>query len=219
MLKDPNFNVADLTLRNMENGMSFSEYFYTSPIDGREIPTVVGVTVPTHPKWADTSNKNPVRMMCAAKHSTGIYLGFPLDHTIDMFSSTKILSDFAHFDLSTGMWYTMDEYLESLNRENWGDRSSPLSSGKPRPSHNTITTSYGLADNITQVLKHYRKVVSHPEYDVVMHVRFLNKDSWGGMRWHKQGKYLGNFKKKCEYMQDEKGLESLVQFHFYVIKN
>lgn len=218
MLKDPNFNVADLTLRNMENGMSFSEYFYTNPIDGREIPTVVGVTIPTHKKWADMQQKYAVRMMCAAKHSNGIFLGFPLDHTIEMFSSTVILSVMAEFDLSTGMWYTMDEYRESLNREDWDDRS-PLTSGKPRPSHNAMTTAYGLADNITQVLKHYRKVVSHPDYDVVMHVRFLDKDSWGGMRWHKQGKYLGRFKHKCEYMQDEVGLNSLIQFHFYVIKN
>lgn len=218
MLKDPNFNVADLTLRNMDKGMSFSEYFYTNPIDGREIPTVVGVTIPTHPKWKDNSKDTPVRMMLAAKHSTGIFLGYPLDHAIDLFSSTEILSDLADFDLSTGMWYTMAEYRESLQRDDWNDRS-PLECGKPRPHHGAMATSYGIADNITQVLKHYRKVVCHPDYDVVIHLRHLDKESWGGMRWHKQGKYLGKFKHKWEYMSDEKGLDSLIQFHFYVIKN
>lgn len=218
MLKDPNFNVADLTLRNMENGMSFSEYFFTSPIDGREIPTVVGVTIPTHPKWSDRSQKEPVRMMCAAKHSTGIFLGYPLDDAIQMFSSSEVLSDMADFDLSTGMWYSIDEYRESLHRCDWEDRS-PLRSGKPRPNHNAMTTAYGVADNITQVLKHYRKVVSHPDYDVAIHIRYLDKEGKSGMRWHKHGKYLGSFKKKQEYMHDEQGLGDLIQFHFYVIKN
>lgn len=218
MLKDPNFNVADLTLRNMENGMSFSEYFYTNPIDGREIPTVVGVTIPTHPKWIEHSKKEPIRMMLAAKHSTGIFLGYPLDHAIDLFSSTEIVSDMADFDLSTGMWYSIDEYRESLNRADWDD-CTPLESGKPLPHHNAMATSYGIADDLTQVLKHYRKAVTHPDYDVAIHIRYLDEEGKSGMRWHKQGKYLGNFKKKFEYMQDEKGLGDLIQFHFYVIKN
>lgn len=218
MLKDPNFNVADLTLRNMENGMSFSEYFYTNPIDGREIPTVVGVTIPDHPKWADTKDVKPIRLMLAAKHCTGIYLGFPLDDSIEMFSSTEVVDDFPDFDLSTGMWYSMNEYRESYNRDPFDD-NAPLSSGKPRPNHNAMATSYGLADNITQVLKHYRKVVAHTDYDLVLHIRFLDADSRSDMRWHKHGKYLGNFKKQCEYMRDEIGLGNLIQFHFYVIKN
>lgn len=218
MLKDPNFNVGDLTLRNMEKGMSFSEYLFTNPIDGRKIPNVVGVTIPTHPKWATVNNKKSLRLMSTAKYSTGIYMGFPLDHTIETFSSTEVISDNADFDLSTGMWYSSNEYRESINREERGDQR-PLESGKPRPHHNSMTTAYGIADNITQVLKRYRKVVSHPDYDVVLHIDYLDETRKRSLRWHKNGKYLGNFKKKCEYMGDEKGLDSLIAFHFYVIKN
>ena len=217
MLKDPNFNVKDLTFRNLDNGMAFSEQYFTNPIDGREIPTVVGVTIPTHPKWVEAQKKESIRMMLSARHAEGIYLGYPLDNTIEMFSSTEMVSDFADFDLSTGMWYTMNEYRESLNRADWSDRT-PLESGKPRPNHNAMTTSYGLADNLTQILKHYRKVVSHPDYDVALHIIHHKAGSMNGMRWHKNGKYLGNFKKKFEYMGDEVGLGDILQFHFYVIK-
>ena len=217
MLKDPNFNVVDLTLRNMHHGISFSEYYFTNPIDGREIPTVVGVTIPTHPKWADLNRTTPITIMCSAKHSTGIYFGFPLDNTIEMFSSTEILSDFADFDLSTGMWYSFDEMREQYSRV-WSDKS-PLTSGKPCPNYGSIANSYGIADNITQILKRYRKVVTNPDYDVALHLTHIGDSKKNGMRWHKQGSYIGNFKHKCDYMSDEVGLGDLIQFHFYVIKN
>lgn len=218
MLKDPNFNVSDLILRNMENGMSFSEYFFTSPIDGRAIPTVVGVTIPTHPKWRNYNQKEPERMMFAAKHSTGIFLGYSLADTIHLFSSSEIVAEVADFDLSTGMWYTMAECRESINRGDMSDRR-PLESGKPRPHHGSMATNYGIADNITQILKKYKKVVSHPDYYVVMHIRYLDEEGKRGMRWHKHGKYLGNFNTKCEYISDEVGIGDLIQFHFYIIKN
>lgn len=214
MLKDPNFNVADLTFRNLDKGIAFSEYYMTSPIDGRNIPTVVGVIDPNHPKWKDKSEcKKPVRMMLCAKHSTGIYQGFPLDDAINLFSSTEMVCDFPDFDLSTGMWYSMDEM-----REQFATSDEPLTSGKPRMNMGRMGTSYGLSDDITQILKHYKAVLMRTDYDVVLHLIHHNKNDLNGMRWHKQGKYLGKFKKRHEYMSDEDGLNSILQYHFYVIK-
>lgn len=220
MLKDPNFNVKELILNNLDKGVVFSEYYFDSPIDCRKLPSVVGMTDLNHSRWESQKYylEKPVRLMLAAKHSTGIYFGYPIDDAIEGFSTTKIISEYPYFDLSNGMWYSREEFSESM-QYGWDDCDiKTLKNGKPRPHHSRIADSYGLADDITQILRHFRKVVSSTEYDVVLHLNHHTKEEMGGMRWHKNGQYLGNLKKTQEYMSDEVGLKSILQYHFYVIE-
>jgi hypothetical protein len=219
MLRDPNFNLYDLYEYNKDKGLYFSTKHITNPITGSNMEAVCGYTDLSHPFWKEkmTSEKGPVRLFCEARHAEGIYFGFPMDDALDMSPTDFNNGGNCDFDLNTGMWYSWDETHEQYGREDINS-SEPLSSGKPPARFNHLARGYGLADNVTQILKHYVRVVTHSEYDVVLHLRHHSKDDLGGMRWHKQGQYLGRHKKKHEYISDEEGIDSMLQFHFYVLK-
>lgn len=221
MLRDPNFKPYDLYEYNKSKGLYFSTQHLTNPITGNKMEAVVGYTDLSHDFWKNSQraidNKEPIRLFCTARHAEGIYFGFPMDDMLDM-SPT----DFNHggncdFDLHTGMWYSWDDTHEQYYRPDINS-NEPLSSGKPPVKFNHLSRGFGLADNITQILKHYVRVVTHPDYDVVLNLRYHGKDDLGGMRWHKHGQYLGRHKKKHEYISDEDGIDSMLQFNFYVLK-
>lgn len=83
---------------------------------------------------------------------------------------------------------------------------------------------YGVADNASQVIEHFKAIESEMGIDFgncVICLRPIRKDqqpSEGGWRWHKWGKYIGVKKPQCEYIYDEDDSIKFVWcFHLYSI--
>lgn len=219
MLSDPDFHVGRMVLRNLHFGVVFSAFKTYSPMGNYLIDAIAGKTIPTNEEWIIQTGGNTTQtVMLVGRHSKGIYFSNGMDDSIDHFSSTELLCRYPDFDLGTGQWYSEEEFRESYNRK-WSDGSSPLSTGKAFPNKNSMIRSYGVADNITQILKKFRKVVSNQNYDVVLDITYLGKDSLVGRRWHKQGPYIGVHKKKGEFISDNVKIESMIKYQFYVIVN
>ena len=81
--------------------------------------------------------------------------------------------------------------------------------------------SYGVADNIEQVLEKYKSYIEDPNHYFCFtftEVRKDNQPEWGGWRWHKWGEYIGTQEPQCEYLYDEPLIESVLLFHVFQIK-
>ncbi len=80
--------------------------------------------------------------------------------------------------------------------------------------------NYGVCDNASQVLDLYDSLCAqNKEYMekgkfvilLVPMIRSKQPES-GGWRWHKWGRYIGQFEPKCEYLYDEKGIDYVYCF-------
>lgn len=83
---------------------------------------------------------------------------------------------------------------------------------------------YGVADNASQVIEHFKAMESEMGIDFgkcVICLRPIRKNqqpSDGGWRWHKWGEYIGVKKPQCEYIYDEDDSIKFVWcFHLYSI--
>lgn len=83
---------------------------------------------------------------------------------------------------------------------------------------------YGVADNASQVIEHFKAIENEMGIDFgncVICLRPIRKDqqpSDGGWRWHKWGEYIGVKKPQCEYIYDEDDSIKFVWcFHLYSI--
>lgn len=225
MLKDPNFDIIDLMDHNKYNGIFFSIIKYINPINGCFIPLTCGIMDTTSLVWSSRlSNSNistmqPSTLMLLARHGKGIYLSCFLEESIDHYCSTELIESNASFDLKSGQYYDYNELTESYTRICGSEVSDkPLMSGKMPPIFSKIAQSYGIADNMTQIMKHYRNVFMRTDYDVCIQITHYDKNDMKGLRWHKQGAYLGTFKKKYEYMCSEDGFDSFIKYNILVIK-
>ncbi len=83
---------------------------------------------------------------------------------------------------------------------------------------------YGVADNASQVIEHFKAIEKERGIDFgdcVICLRPIRKDkqpSDGGWRWHKWGEYIGVKNPQCEYIYDEDDSIKFVWcFHLYSI--
>lgn len=79
--------------------------------------------------------------------------------------------------------------------------------------------SYGVCDNVEQILAHYD--LSDPNRKFCIGVSPIFKKDQperGGWRWHKWGPYLGTHEPKCEYLYDEEGIEYVLIYHIYELE-
>ena len=84
--------------------------------------------------------------------------------------------------------------------------------------NNTWYQAYGVADNLTQVLKYFRKYVSDQDHHFCIAITRINKATHPQWRWHKWGKYIGKQKPQCEHLGDEPKIESVILYHIHQIK-
>ena len=102
---------------------------------------------------------------------------------------------------------------------------------------------FGLADNATQVVNHLNncirtyftghdrmddwhtglKLVSwmqRPEGKLLLTTNFIPKgdEPQCGFRWHKNGEYIGKHDVQCEYLNDEVGIDYVMQWSLYLIE-
>jgi len=212
MLKDPEFDIIKQTIDHRHDGHYFSKFLVESPIDGRMIPAI-------HSLVSKPEFKKSLTHSLVARHGTGMYIGRNFEDFIEDHTSHNVI-EMASFDLKSGLYYTSLEVREAYNALYSSDKTSkvitPLSTGKEMPKFSHLADYYGIADDITQVLKYYRNVVTRTDYDVCLHItQHDSKNS--GMRWRKGGKYLGKFKQKHEYICDEVGFDSFITFYLYVL--
>ena len=89
-----------------------------------------------------------------------------------------------------------DDFLNEKIKEVYWDIDRPI-------------VGYGVADNASQVIKHFKKLEKKYKIDLgdcVIALRPIAKKwqpSDGGWRWHKWGEYIGVKKPQCEYIYDE----------------
>ena len=219
MLKDPVFDISKKTLEWKNEGIFFNNYLIQNVLDSRKIPCIVTMADTTSAAWKHVSSNLLCKLSLYAKHSTGIFLGWDCENFINRYSDSEILSDVASFDLSSGEYYTYAEQHELFTAV-YHDRTKTtgdlLSNGKVIRGVNNWGTSYGIADNITQVLKHYRRVIMRTDFDVCIHIQHFNENQGRDSKWHKQGKYLGKFKHKHELIGDDVEFGSFISFNVYV---
>lgn len=102
---------------------------------------------------------------------------------------------------------------------------------------------FGLADNATQVVNYlnqclrtyftgnskmdgYReglRLVSwmqYPNGKLMLHVSFTPREDEPqcGLRWHKNGEYIGKHNVQCEYLNDEVGIDYVMHWDVYLIE-
>lgn len=88
------------------------------------------------------------------------------------------------------------------------------------------TSDYGVADNITQIKKHFKKYINdkNEKYIIAINPIFQHKEHAGegdGWRWHKWGPYIGKLNPQCEYLDDEEfgdDFQYVLCFDIYKIK-
>lgn len=77
--------------------------------------------------------------------------------------------------------------------------------------------SNGCADNFEQIR---RKCSDYWDSDrkFILTLGRVTKEQSPGWRWHKNGRYLGDFEPECEHLGDEPVIESIVTFDFSEIE-
>lgn len=74
---------------------------------------------------------------------------------------------------------------------------------------------YGVADNYKQILERDNRIkeyIEDPNNQYILQLNWISKYSQperDGWRWHKWGRYIGDFEPKCEYLYDEYGINGV----------
>lgn len=87
-------------------------------------------------------------------------------------------------------------------------------------SYNDYVSTYGVCDNIEQVLKHFEGIINS-DLEVVISLTPISRDNQpqsGGWRWHKHGAYIGTQNPQHEYIADEPEIEKVYVFNLHVLK-
>ena len=124
----------------------------------------------------------------------------------------KHILSYPEAHLEKGIYYAyadgnFDKYLfEETNGDHFGYQSYFWNETEHVNGWIPPYTTYGSADNIEQIKDFFRRQIKDPEerYFIVIHPVFQNKEDRGsGFKWHKNGCYIGKFKSKCIYLNDE----------------
>lgn len=82
-----------------------------------------------------------------------------------------------------------------------------------------VSHTYGIADNYQQILEYHKDLIESNLEFVCFVTPIYKKDQLenGGWRWHKWGNYIGNHKIEHEYLYDEKDIEVVYVYHFFLL--
>ena len=81
--------------------------------------------------------------------------------------------------------------------------------------------SYGVCDNYKQILDKFKDELNDKDVNyciIISTVKKSDEPEFGGWRWCKWGKYIGDKEPKCEYLYDEKDIDVVYCFHIYDIE-
>lgn len=90
----------------------------------------------------------------------------------------------------------------------------------------TGPSSYGVCDSPENLMERYGKYLNVPDRKFVVAMTKVvhnpgNKGmgrAAGGWRWHKWGEYIGNHTHRCEYLDDEEGIDFIYCFAIYELE-
>ena len=79
---------------------------------------------------------------------------------------------------------------------------------------------YGVADNVEQVLSHFKEELDDPDTAYIIGAFWVTKNGQpiGGWRWEKWGPYIGKQEPLAQYIRDEPVIESVLVYHLYRIE-
>lgn len=176
---------------------------------------------PKHEFWAskfDPEKERGTRVMSILQTPTpGILAGYCADHAINNFTDYEVVEEYGHINRN-GFIYSREDFNAILM-----DRDiEVLPSGRYAPLSCNFSNSYGVADNLQQILKKFKHLLTSTEEVVLCYHPVYKKDqsSDGGWRWHKNGEYIGNkrSKERHEYLYDEPNVEMVLCFNFIKVK-
>ena len=82
----------------------------------------------------------------------------------------------------------------------------------------TMMDNYGVCDNVEQVIETFKLDNADFDFSITMTPIYKSQQCKnGGWRWHKWGKYIGEYEPKHEYLYDE-DIEEVYIFHIYVFE-
>lgn len=125
-----------------------------------------------------------------------------------------------------GVYYTnnlnVEMYISTWSRYHFTNpyRRGVESLLSVNPDHSygdDYRSGYGLADNVEQVLEHYKHLKDSQEQFVIFMTPMYRKDQseWGGFRFHKWGEYIGTHDLNYEYLYDQTDIDVIYVYHVY----
>ena len=77
---------------------------------------------------------------------------------------------------------------------------------------------YGVCDNWKQIFEKIHKLKYYQESTEKFCIflcrhRKIDQPDWGGWRWHKWGRYIGEYEPQAEYLYDEPEIDEVFTFH------
>lgn len=199
-----------------QKGVVFSTREITDA--GDFVKAFEGNTIPGHEYWKDWDDpEKSSKILHVLEDNKGVYWGWNIDSCLHYFNH-KRKERFPNFDPETGEFYDGKELNEIWNAD---DTTTHLTSGKKCPNPFGTISSYGVADNIEQVLERYKAVIDSPTTKIIITAAPICKDeqpSDGGWRWHKWGEYIGTQEPQCEYLYDEPSIDEVIIFHVIVVE-
>lgn len=201
---------------SIEKGVVFSTREITDA--GDFVRAFEGNTIPGHEYWKDWDDpEKSSKILHVLEDNKGVYWGWNIDSSLRYFDH-KRKERFPNFDPTSGEFYSSDDMSEIWSAN---DDITHLSSGKKFVNPFDTIGSYGVADNIEQVLERYKAVIDNPETKIIITAAPIQKDdqpSEGGWRWHKWGEYIGTQEPQCEYLYDEPSIDEVIIFHVVVVE-
>lgn len=184
---------------------------------GRQFSVLEAHANPEHELWLKAfpggMDKDKTKVFHVISDKPGFFWGdFNFDSRIE-YSDYEVVGLFPSFNLKTGQYFTDEQiskmYSDQIRFCDWPEEMWGL------------VSSYGVADNVEQVLERFKAVVDHRDIEIVMSFTPIVKKEQpeeGGWRWHKWGEYIGTHEIQHEYLYDEEGIEEVLVYQVYPVK-
>lgn len=84
-----------------------------------------------------------------------------------------------------------------------------------------VKAIYGVCDNIEQIFEResYIQNIINSDKDYIIVVSYIDKEKMPSWRWHKNGKYIGNFEITEEFIGNEKNpnIKGVISYKIYQV--
>lgn len=138
-------------------------------------------------------------------------IDFLIEHQAGVYET---LSANFHLDIE-------DTQMKICDKDNITTNGEVLGYDEYEPYSTEFLPSYGVCDNIEQVLELYKPCIDHSTNKFVISLTPIYKNTQPelhGWRWHKWGEYIGTQEITTEYIADEPLIEMVYCFHIYCVE-
>lgn len=201
MLQKLKFNIEEMN--NNCIGVSYT-YYPKASGNNTVLAHIQGVADCKHEMWLQYNHPTDFLVQEIIEVQDGVYdAGLNFNHFIDDFTGHKVRNDVLKIKNDSTV-VTYEDQRKPDYEWDFGDSIS----------------TYGVADNIEQVLEHIKCSI---ESDVPICVSFctISKDEQperDGWRWEKWGEYIGTQTPTCQYLADEELIDEVIVFEVHVLE-